>query len=694
MKTAEKILGRLSIKFILAYCLWGIASPAFAIEGLQISVQSSNVVLSWPSVESETYLVQYRSTLSATEGWTTLTNYFPAMTGTNVTCFVHSNVVQHPAGGGEMSQSMAASRGRTVSTRPVFTLPLALPVNGSAAAVPACLYPAGFDFSGFVIVDPLTGQSVTGGEYATAQAAHTSLFGRAEPMDDGETEDVAEPETGFYRVVRDGVHVYGLTNGMVLSGEVQLPIELALDSTDAVVGITFYDENDAPLIGASAQGAGNHWILDWNTPMSFNGDYNLHAEVAFASDDSVTSAPVTVTVSNVISLPNYFSRIFGDQMWVYAQTLPYAPYRLDLYDENTNYLGTFSDYAGGDGVISFLWDLTDGRGHTFTSTNFYGVFTVDTSSLNNMATAQAKSLNAVAPAFSTAALSQKTLSVETNDGIHPHDAGAAASAKQFWTWEPRWEPNNNWVVAYGSLTGDSTVDRMVTDMIVGGAGSPTDYGGVLGTLDAYGLIGNLSPGNSAQGGTVFTLNSVEAREELLNYLYDYRYRNFYYFGHGNETAISAYNVAQTVITKDQLAYALENVPLNFSITHAAYHPYRFVWIDACDTAKGSFCEAFGVPAMTVSTNFFRALKVESRAFLGFTKPTGFKPSNSSSDPNGWPNRSRMMNEFLSRWILNQGDLNVIMQEAKNSFGQYGYKMDSSAVIYGAYDLMHNTRTRP
>ena len=158
--------------------------------------------------------------------------------------------------------------------------------------------------------------------------------------------------------------------------------------------------------------------------------------------------------------------------------------------------------------------------------------------------------------------------------------------------------------------------------------------------------------------------------------------------------MSAYIAAQTAITGDQIAFAAGNVPLSDSIIHAAYHPYRFVFIDACNTGKGNFCESFGIPAMTVSTNFFAAAGVESRVFIGFTKPTGFDISNSSGDPNSWPNRSIMTGEFLQAWLLGIMDVNTIVGMAKNSFGNYGYKMDPSVVIYGAYDLKRFTFTRP
>jgi len=81
---------------VIATALLVSAFHATAIEGLQISIQGSNAVLSWPSVTGQTYFVQYRPTLNTNDVWTTLTNTLPAATGTNWTSFVHSNSVQWP----------------------------------------------------------------------------------------------------------------------------------------------------------------------------------------------------------------------------------------------------------------------------------------------------------------------------------------------------------------------------------------------------------------------------------------------------------------------------------------------------------------------------------------------------------------------------------------------------------------------
>src|SRR5665213_3264976 len=145
----KKLNGIIAVLILLASNI-----SSFAIEGLKISVQSTNAVLSWPSATNETYIAQYRQILNS-GSWLTLTNYLPAITNATTTTFSNS----------------PASTNRT----------------------------------------------------------------------------------GFYRVVRDGAHIYGLTNDSTLSGEVQMPIEIAVDSTDHIESVTFFNSaDDSPVIGAQA----------------------------------------------------------------------------------------------------------------------------------------------------------------------------------------------------------------------------------------------------------------------------------------------------------------------------------------------------------------------------------------------------------------------------------------------------------
>lgn len=195
---------------------------------------------------------------------------------------------------------------------------------------------------------------------------------------------------------RDSVWIVGLTNGSILSGAVQLPIKFAVTNKDAIVGVAVYDTN-GPIIGANAMSVADYrywlsrygikgpiladtnnddWYLFWDTQMSANGDYAIEAELDFFNA-SIISPPVNVTVSNPFSFPNGISQMFGSHMWIYFQTVPGATVQIDIFGEKTNYLGSFYPTSDTNGVVSFLWDLTDGNGHPFKDTSFSGVFTLE-----------------------------------------------------------------------------------------------------------------------------------------------------------------------------------------------------------------------------------------------------------------------------------------------------------------------------
>jgi hypothetical protein len=252
-------------------------------------------------------------------------------------------------------------------------------------------------------------------------------------------------------------------------------------------------------------------------------------------------------------------------------------------------------------------------------------------------------------------------------------------------------------VAYGPLDNSSYNNDAAVNMIVGGKDANGTLGGVLGTLDLYGLNGYLSPGNSAQGGTVFTLSDATAKTNLLGYLADQQYKNFYFFGHGSPSAIGGFQNPPAVIHQNEIANALLNVPLSYPnwlwgsnptmMQRAALHPYRLVFIDACNAGAGKFCEAFGIPAQTVNNQFFYNAKTEARAFLGFTNYKNFNAQQ-------WIKCAGMMEGLYQDWLGNQ-PLNVCVSNAVNGVSSPDhFKMDSSVVIYGAADLQHNLTIRP
>ena len=89
------------------------------------------------------------------------------------------------------------------------------------------------------------------------------------------------PETGFYRVVRNNIHLFGVTNNTVLSGAVPLTVEFGNDDTNRFLEQVFLTDNDSDdnLPGTTfsdfplANGVSPNGV--WDTTQVTNGVYTL-----------------------------------------------------------------------------------------------------------------------------------------------------------------------------------------------------------------------------------------------------------------------------------------------------------------------------------------------------------------------------------------------------------------------------------
>ncbi len=560
------------MKIIKQAIIWAVALSfasaihTFAIEGLQISVQSSNVVLSWPSTNIETYIVQYRPTLDANSSWTTLTDYYPAATDTNVTFFTDSNIVQYPlvlgggtnTGGGtspapnQMSGTMSDSTS-TTTTEP--SVPMAVPANGSGSAVPLALYPPGFDLSGLTIFDPATGESVSGKGYVvSASSMDTPQAGGVQPMDAGSGS--TNQYTGFYRVVRDGAHLVGITNGMTLSGIVTIPIEVANGFGNlTTISLT---ENDSP-VGNSIQNAPFNLplALTVDTTQMSNGVHQISAsarwdvfgsstneESSGGGEAEADSPPISVTISNEISFPNWMPEFgeLGNSLLIRATSAhTNVNWTIDVYDSQYSYIGTFGGNTP-DGDITVAWNLVGPDGVAHTNDNFF-IFYITTP-------------------FSDPPTAPIYKHLEQWSG-----PGAWVSVAQH-----AWDTYNKSDLLYAELNG-----------FIGGAqgvGWSVQPNPDSSTGDAYALhFGSSDP----QGDTDW--------QAFRNALYDPRSRNLVYFGHGGTGGLG-YNPANTnrYIPATEIANMLHTIPVGQTNRHS----FRFVFADGCSTAKGTLPDAFGM----------------------------------------------------------------------------------------------------
>jgi hypothetical protein len=356
------------------------AIPSFAIEGLQISVQSSNVVLSWPSVDGSgaNYIVQYRQTLDGTDAWQTLASSWPAASGTNITFFVHSNAVNYPTG--------SYDGGTNGGGDPTPPSPMLVLAGGSDnAGVPLAIYPPGFDLSGYTLLNSETGERTSGNGYTVSAISRRG--GGVQPMDDSEDSTNAAPGTGFYRVVQDGVKILNssmtvLTNG-ILSNDVVVAFEAGNAANDGTGTNVLGDIDCAVLLIDGTKFAGDNgvlgsptntspWRFDVDTGFLQNGTHTLQVAVTWMNPDNSNgnnvnitrySDPVTITVSNVINYPNWEPEIGEAGISAYfAQTVfTNVDWQIDIYDVNSNFVQTLTGHTD-DGTIAAYWNMTDTNG--------------------------------------------------------------------------------------------------------------------------------------------------------------------------------------------------------------------------------------------------------------------------------------------------------------------------------------------
>jgi hypothetical protein len=320
MKTTSQNIGKLLTCFVLTCCIVSFSPRAFAIEGIQVSIQSSNVVLSWPSDPSETYVVQYRPSLTSTNGWQMLTASLAAAPDTNITYFIHTNAVQYgfTTGGGATN-------------------------------------------SGGGDIDP-NGTNVVSGTNGL----------------------VITPGTGFYQAARLGVHIIGVDNFTnVVSNSIAIPFEVANDIgsiQDIVVLVDGARYRGAdPVVPPGISGN-----IAFDTSFLENGSHTVQVLASWLNPDgtdlnnlSITrySDSFTLTVSNVIYYPNWEDEIgeLGFAYYSFETTCTNSTWQIDIYDVSNRLAKTLSGYTG-DGFIETNWNLVDTNGITRATNDADGEF--------------------------------------------------------------------------------------------------------------------------------------------------------------------------------------------------------------------------------------------------------------------------------------------------------------------------------
>lgn len=585
MKTIQhSILG-------VSVLLFASAVPTFAIEGLQIAVKCRDVILSWPSDEfsGETYIVQYRADLTTTNPWTTLTNYMPPDAGTNLTFFIHSNIVQHPNCSGSAPGSMMMMAASTLNPAPAS---LALRAAARAQRMAqltndiALLMPP---------PQPVTRVKFKKGAMPTLASPTTSslaLSGTAAEETDGPQPPGGGgagggsdfvPETGFYRVVRNGAHLWAITNTTTVSGVVTIPVEVGNDSGDPGILLNVsLVENGVPVSDGSIVMSPIKAPLQvtMDTMQMTNGAHDIFARATWQITtgtnevDSYSveadSPPVTINVYNEISFPNWMSSFgqLGNSVVIAAQSAHLdTDWTADVYGGNAGYIGTFSGHTF-DGSIYGVWDLTGPPPNFITYTN--------------------------EPWF------QFKVSTPYIDPPSP---------KTYKQTDP-WSHSGDWVMAA----------HHAWDSFLGHEDLYDELDGYV--LLAQGTGRTVRP--SPSSGHAFTLHvdDLSAPQPTLDWaalrqaLYHPFSRNFVYMGHGNPEGFGINrDHTNRYIPATEIASMLHTIPPGQTNRHG----FRMVILDGCSTANGTLPESFGIPhkeGMTDQDFLFASMR--PCAFVGWS----------------------------------------------------------------------------
>ncbi|MFO1475856.1 MAG: hypothetical protein U1F98_04310 [Verrucomicrobiota bacterium] len=639
-----------------------------AIEGLKLSIQSRNAVLSWPSVEGENYIVQYRPSLGPSTPWQTLTSWLPADTSTNRTYFVHVNAIQNPAFAtvAPMSTGIEVFNEATDLAGCDDAAPdeiLAVPVNSLGTPAPLALYPPGFDLSGFIVVSPSTDEAVNGAGYKVAMQRTSSLeAGDPTPIDDGTGDggsntSAEDPDPGYYRVVRMGAHLIGITNGMTLSGTLTIPIEFGNDA--GTLSALSIREDGVPVGNSQAVGpfaVPPSIVLD-TTAMS-NGVHQIYVNATWDSGGNegsqgiveIDSLPATVTVYNEITFPNwisYYGELY-DSMLISAQSVHTdADWYADVYGSESGYIGTFAGHTY-DGNIVASWNLIGPYGESHAGESYFQfVFETDWTA---SAMAQADAGQTQSSAGSATTVSPKTYRQTDN-----------------WVSKGMWVVANQqaWQGAVGADVLDSATDQFVQ--------LATSFGLTTRPAHNYAEAFRISFADNSSI-SIKTSQWLALRQAI----YHPESRNFFYLGHGSPTGLGASDNTNLFIPASEIASSLHTMPAGQTDRHG----FRFVFLYGCSTANGTLPESFGViHRPNVQPIEYASAALTPSAFVGWNDDHAAEIAGSAMTDN-----ALYLGYFLSEWTSGGRGLNDALDAAKNNHHDVVFVSRSHIKAFGNWNL--------
>ena len=366
--------------------------------------------------------------------------------------------------------------------------------------------------------------------------------------------------------------------------------------------------------GSLVRRADGGWYFNWDTGYLNNGAYSLALELEYRSDPQPGDLPFVgaakpVVVTNDVTFSQLASSFNDHLVFDVKLALQTAYWRIELFDEQNQYLGYFSGLTT-NGTIKGAWGLTDGQGNQLASshvrTDFY---------------------------------------TSPNSGSPP--GGTNQKAKRWFIKQIPGGIGNTFVVAWGwKSTSQTFYNRRTTLML----------DGVINIIANPALNDEypLRPGANGFSSGAFRLGDSSDRETLLFSLKSSDSGNFFWFGHGSTSVIHGDEKITAYIQPDDVEGYLQNKKHKSKegLARDNKHPYRLVILNGCNTYGPDWANAFGIdysPDGTTNDVFaYYQQGRQSQVFVGWTNsievPGKFSPTSSSVE------YAEGLANLFSRWM--------------------------------------------
>lgn len=568
---------------------------SFGIVGLGIERQCTNIVVSWPSQGYEYYLIQYRPTLDSSTPWTNLTNNYPANSANRTTFTIFGVTPPCSSGGGGSLMAGVASKP---------SVPMVVRKDESRAPVPLAIYPWGVDLTGYVILWP-DGSTDEWSKELGAKWRASLQVGQGDPQPEDNDGDL-EVDSGFYRVFHIPNWSVSITN-YVFNSPILIPIDFK-DYRDRMAQFEVLINGErtdfAELTYALDQNGNEIWGAGVYFDRFTNGIYPIQLRTTLNLDKSVgddtpflllTNKPLSITVSNLVMYTDWDDLIVGSNYTFKATcVISNVNWEIDIYDA-WGFPVNLQTGTSTNGRIEWTWDLTDFNGFTRDSLDSDPFFDPILS-------------------FSSATLPASTnTSIMPINGLDYPDVGAWITAYLDRVKDPNSRPY--YIEAMEAISG----------AVASTTGIPTDI-----FMLRYGPDAGPDP-VTAQA------NRNEDWYELRSLLGNRHFRNLYYSGHGSASAIGGDfdrldangNFVISDSGPNSTAYIScywwrDNLTKN---KRGGAQPYRFVFLDGCQTAAGDWPAAVGTGKVTNSLAFYQnpslnKTRTRPLAFVGWETIVG------------------------------------------------------------------------